>query len=895
MGKPDGSVRSIRSQLNRVVLIPAVTFLLLFAVLSAATLMQAFALRSAGDDGRNGVFLYRAVVELQNERRLSVEYAADPSRATFELLRDQYVATDAAVAAIGSRGEQVDTAATDTVADLTDSFFDALHGRAALREEVSGGQADRAGGHERYSHIIDLAFALYDARARLFQDGASVASAATTLEALRTQEAFSRADALLSGARADGTLTTAEQTDFTGQFADVRQRLSQIVANLDESAIGHHDALTVSPDWSSLVGTAEAISSWAPRPPTPPAIGIDPEPEPVATIPSEAEDWRPVADTVNASLVLMADTQAEATIATTDAAGARSLSIAIGGGILALFAGALAYGAASKAAGRLTYRLGRLRQDTLDLSGTELPQIMHRLERGETIDLERQPRCLDYGTDEVGQVADAFNTAQRRAVGAAVKQAEIREGANRVFLAIAHRNQSLLQRQLHLLDRVEREEEDPDLLEDLFQLDHLATRGRRNAENLIILGGGQPGRRWRNPIPLVDILRGAISETEEYARVKLRVVPNLSLRGAVVADVIHLLAELVENAAAYSPPHTKVFIHSEIVPKGVVVEIEDRGLGISDEDLTQANITLSTTPEFDVMALTEDARLGLFVVARLSNKHDIRAQLCTSPYGGTRAVVLIPSALVVDPASPPSPTARSRPSVAKPGRGREDFPRIPDDIGDLFDQSRAGATRTPMRGGTAPGSRGSKPQAPKSESGDRRSPGSADFPGQARESGRPSPATSRNARPVGDPVPYNVTGPVDRSSATPSTDGRPALPTRHSGPVRPTQEGHDPRPELPRRRRQTHLAPQLREEQPTIAHQPAGSADARSPEEARTMMRAFQNGTRLGRASESEETPVHEPALNGSRRLEHGSGVSTPASQGPGRPVRPGDHSDKSE
>src|SRR5690606_14235438 len=141
---------------------------------------------------------------------------------------------------------------------------------------------------------------------------------------------------------------------------------------------------------------------------------------------------------------------------------------------------------------------------------------------------------------------------------AAVRQADMRAGVNRVFLGIAHRNQSLVQRQLRLLDRLEREEEDPDLLDGLFKLDHLATRGRRNAENLVILAGGQPGRRWHDPIPLVDVVRGAISETEEYARIELCGVPDLALSGAVVADVIHLLAELVENATAFRSEERRV-------------------------------------------------------------------------------------------------------------------------------------------------------------------------------------------------------------------------------------------------------------------------------------------------------------------------------------------------
>src|SRR5690606_36062978 len=139
---------------------------------------------------------------------------------------------------------------------------------------------------------------------------------------------------------------------------------------------------------------------------------------------------------------------------------------------------------------------------------------------------------------------------------AAARQVEIRSGANRVFLALAYRDQSLLQRQLRLIDQIERQEEDPDLMDRLFQLDHLATRGRRNAENLIILAGGQPGRRWRSPIPLIDVLRSAVSETEDYARITVLPTPDVALLGQGVADVIHLFAELVENAARYSPPHT---------------------------------------------------------------------------------------------------------------------------------------------------------------------------------------------------------------------------------------------------------------------------------------------------------------------------------------------------
>ncbi|MGO4424304.1 ATP-binding protein, partial [Streptomyces sp. MCAF7] len=180
-------------------------------------------------------------------------------------------------------------------------------------------------------------------------------------------------------------------------------------------------------------------------------------------------------------------------------------------------------------------------------------------------------------------VAGAFATAQRIAVRAAIEQAETREGISRVFLNLAQRSQGLVHRQLALLDTLERGSEDPDLLAELFRVDHLATRMRRNSENLSILGGAIPSRRWRQPVQLAEILRGAASQTEDYSRVKLTGIPEVMLAGPVAGDIMHLLSELVENATTFAPPHTSVQIHAEVVPKGLGIEIEDRGIGMADD------------------------------------------------------------------------------------------------------------------------------------------------------------------------------------------------------------------------------------------------------------------------------------------------------------------------
>jgi signal transduction histidine kinase len=302
----------------------------------------------------------------------------------------------------------------------------------------------------------------------------------------------------------------------------------------------------------------------------------------------------------------------------------------------------------------LTARIGRslirqlaeLKQTLLNLAERRLPNVVERLQRGERVDVRAETPPLEFGSDELGQVARAFNLVQQTAVQAAVDQAELRNGIKGVFVNLARRSQGLVHRQLTLLDEMERRATDPDDLERLFQIDHLAARMRRHAEDLITLSGLPPGRRWRKPVPLVDVVRAAVGEVESYARVVVMPVPKLSLSGHAVADVIHLLAELIENATSFSPPHTKVQVNTETVPSGFVVEVEDRGLGMSDEDMVRYNQRLAQPPEFN---LSDTVRLGLFVVARLAERHGINVHLRRSPYGGTTAIVLVPKSLTIHP------------------------------------------------------------------------------------------------------------------------------------------------------------------------------------------------------------------------------------------------------
>ncbi|MFD0349905.1 sensor histidine kinase [Kitasatospora aburaviensis] len=256
-----------------------------------------------------------------------------------------------------------------------------------------------------------------------------------------------------------------------------------------------------------------------------------------------------------------------------------------------------------------------------------------------------------------------------------------------------------------MLDALEREHEEPDLLRELFAVDHLATRMRRNAENLVILGGALPARRWRNAVPVVNVLRSAVSETENYSRVVVQGVPRTSLSGQAVADVIHLIAELIENGTTFSPPYTQVQVSAQEVPKGLAVEVEDRGLGMGEEDYERLNDYLANPPELDVSALGDDLRLGLFVVARLAARHDIQVTLRPSPYGGTRAVVLVPSVLLeqAQPAASvpglPAGARVTRTPVPELGQPADGGPTDGTDGGDELSGALAGVLGGLLGGG----------------------------------------------------------------------------------------------------------------------------------------------------------------------------------------------------
>jgi hypothetical protein len=294
-----------------------------------------------------------------------------------------------------------------------------------------------------------------------------------------------------------------------------------------------------------------------------------------------------------------------------------------------------------------------------DVAEERLPGLVDRLQQA------KDPRQLDVvpepvpvtSNDEVGQVSAAFNKVHKVATQVATDQAALRRSIGDMFLNLARRSQTLIDRQLELIDDLERTEADPDALANLFKLDHLATRMRRNAEDLIVLSGAEPARRWSQPIPLVEVVRGALGEVEDYNRVELLPIDDVGVAGQAVSDVVHLLAELLENATTFSPPGTKVQVAGQPISNGYVLEIEDRGLGMSDEELIEANERLANPPMVD-FALSR--MLGLYVVARLAQRYGIKVQLRHSWYGGITALVLLPPNLIVQAPKPEQLEAPAR-------------------------------------------------------------------------------------------------------------------------------------------------------------------------------------------------------------------------------------------
>ncbi len=344
--------------------------------------------------------------------------------------------------------------------------------------------------------------------------------------------------------------------------------------------------------------------------------------------------------------------------------------------------------------------LRRLRAGALEVAGVRLPETVRRMNEadGENVPVDVEPIDVE-SSDEIGEVARAFDQVHREALRLAATEAALRGNVNAMFVNLSRRSQSLVERQIRLIDELEQGEQDADRLASLFQMDHLATRMRRNSENLLVLAGHESSRRWNQPVPLVDVLRAAISEIEQYERVMLNVQPGISVRGPAVNDVVHLIAELAENATSFSSADTPVSVSGHLLGSGgVLLDITDEGVGMGSEEMAHANWRLDNPPVVDVAV---SRRMGLFVVARLAARHGIRVRLRTTTGNGLTALVWLPDEVIVhegangtfDPGRLPDQPPRVAIGPGGPGGGSGTWSQPPSGPPSAYDEVAAARAR----------------------------------------------------------------------------------------------------------------------------------------------------------------------------------------------------------
>ncbi|MER6156538.1 nitrate- and nitrite sensing domain-containing protein [Streptomyces sp. NPDC001868] len=624
--------KSIRRKIVALLLVPLVA---LTGVWTFATVLTG---REAGD-----LFRVADIVEqvgfptedtirvLQQERRQTLVYLADPRASdAVEALDRSRSATDTAVEEF--RRHAQDSELRDEMGEATSlhltAILDALDTLPSLRASVENGTVTVPQTLGHYNELVDPCFTLLSNLPAL--DNVEMDKQGRALvNVSRARELLSREDALLSSVLVANRISQEEIRDFSDLVAQRTLMYEISLPQLPSAERDRFDGYWKNASSAPLRSVEQAVIASDPGRPT----GVT------------AKSWDTSVEPVLADL---RDLNVEAGDRYQDRVRPLATNVilkAAVAGVLGLFA-LLVSLFMSVRIGRVLIRdLRRLRQEAHETAGVRLPSVMRRLAAGEQVDVETEVPRLEYDKNEIGEVSQALNTLQRAAVEAAVKQSELRSGISEVFVNLARRSQVLLHKQLTLLDTMERRTEDTDELADLFRLDHLTTRMRRHAEGLVILSGAAPSRQWRKPIQLMDVVRAAVAEVEDYERIEVRRLPRVAVTGPAVADLTHLVAELLENATVFSPPHTAVQVLGERVANGFTLEIHDRGLGMSAEALLDANLKLAETPDFE---LSDTDRLGLFVVSRLAQRQKVRVSLQPSPYGGTTAVLFIPDALLTD-------------------------------------------------------------------------------------------------------------------------------------------------------------------------------------------------------------------------------------------------------
>ncbi|AQZ67539.1 sensor-like histidine kinase [[Actinomadura] parvosata subsp. kistnae] len=776
------SGRSIRFKISTLLVIPLISLIALWGFAASTTSGEALNLLKVETIWTDVINNADGLVgNLQTERLASAERlagtASDPdalAKARAKVDNNNKTLRQRAM------GEDAQSALTEDMRAQLQTVFEAIDRLPDIRRKVDDRRLTPGGLVEEYAKISDEIHLLYS-RLTMSTDLELALQAQGLINADEVRELLAREHALIIAA--NGRVNMHDVHLLSGIDGTRKHLFPKALANLDTELRAPFEKLYYSPRYVTMENLLEAYISGEPL---------------------DLDLWKGIADQVQKEYREAIWRTGDKLLGRMEPAG---VAIAVRAGVagaLGLIAVIVSIVISIRIGRRLTRELGALRRTALDLAEIRLPDVVAKLRKGEPVDIATEAPPITVGqksTSEVRDLAAAFDSVQSTAVDAAVEQARLREGVSEALRNLARRSQSLLQRQLRLLDEMQRQTEEPEALERLFKLDHLTTRMRRHAEGLVLLSGGAAGRRWRGVIPMEDVLSGAAAQVEEYTRVRVYPMPEAGVSGSAVADLMHLFAELIENATTFSSPSNEVSVHGEMVGRGFAVEIEDRGLGMDEATRKAVNERLASPPEFDA-AQTE--RLGFAVVGMLAARHGIKVTLKPSPYGGTTAIVLVPATLVEPMASPVQPLG--------------------------FEPATVSVVRSDQQEATGPGELPRRVRTSRRNAGGAASSPAA-LPQQAppQDDAPPRQQPPRRERPTGLPQRNRTTGLPQRERTT-------GLPQR------------DRTSSLPQRERQTGLPQRLGQEPPLAA-----PIEERSPEETRALLSSLQSGWQRGRQESDQD------------------------------------------
>jgi signal transduction histidine kinase len=653
----------VRSRLVLLIAIPTLTAVVLGGTRIASSVQSSLADQRVGQLAELSTGITALAQHLEDERDQTVYFialgvkggraaslvqATQPlAAAELSVVKQQYASTNGPLSSVSSQLSHIGSSFSAQTRQESATALTVLQAVPALRQAAVSTQLPPLVVVQKYTQLIDDLQALEDETSQ----GSSDAALSQTVRVLglvsRMKEEASEQRAILTAALLQGQLTADELAALNAALADQQGNLqafntSSTVAQrqLWNNSVSSSFVYLASSEELQAISTAQANASS------------------LATDSTSADDWYgAMSNAIDFQMGSVERTLGGQVNARADSLRTAAVISAVAVGIAVLLVLALAL-ALTVIVGRSMVRpLRRLRAGALEVAGVRLPDMVRRMSEtdGAGVPFEVEPIDVD-SSDEIGEVARAFDQVHREALRLAANEAALRGNVNAMFVNLSRRSQSLVERQIRLIDDLEQGEQDAERLSNLFQMDHLATRMRRNSENLLVLAGHDASRRWNQPVALVDVLRAAVSEIEQYERVALNVQPGIAVRGPAVNDVVHLIAELAENATSFSSAETPVAVSGHLLNSGgVLLDISDQGVGMGAEEMAHANWRLDNPPVVDVAV---SRRMGLFVVARLAARHGIRVRLRPAPTGGLTALVWLPDEVVTHEMTGSSPGIR---------------------------------------------------------------------------------------------------------------------------------------------------------------------------------------------------------------------------------------------